>query len=597
MNSKQELLRTTSLKGLSAARTGSQSAIDAYPGIIDRIRNQCGADVAALFAEPALPSNPEPDNPQLTWYTPLDGQMVELAEIDDIARRPVISRLRDRLQRLKPILEDREIGPTVASWLYVPSTKDILSVGGNPVLVNWGHLPQDIAASASRRETHFAETIGRYMTDVPTPPFTIQEAATYSLRSGQPVLQSSAVPAAAAQSATVAPIQQPRFRAWAPLIACTIAAAILLFLLIPGVLVRPNQLTPEDIERRTNLLREDNKALAERAQQLTDAAKEKVCRLPNGQVAPLAPLTPPGQPGQPGQSPAPTPPHADLLPPSPDQIQVPAPPNTNSGVPLTLTGLADLAVVFVYGNTAQGGESGSGFFVTKDRIVTNRHVVENLIPGTIRVTNKALGHALTARVVAKTAPDPRGALGVQDFALLAVDQPGVATLTLGPSVQKGAPVIAIGYPGFVIRSDQAYQRLLHGDLSAAPENVLEVGFVMQKRDSDPVKIVTHSANLGHGNSGGPLLDYCGRVIGVNTAVANEGQLATTANFAQDVQELANFLAANNVTAEIDNAQKQCPPVVTAAAAPPPAAPPPGRQSPPANPAPAAAAPPPPAAQH
>ena len=528
------------MKGLSAARTGGQSAIDAYPGIIDRIRNQCGADVAALFAEPALPSNPEPDNPQLTWYTPLDGQMVELAEIDDIARRPVISRLRDRLQRLKPILEDREIGPTVASWLYVPSTKDILSVGGNPALVNWGHLPQYVAASASRRETHFAETIGRYMTDVPTPPFTIQEAATYSLRTGQPVLQSSAVPAAAAaaQSATVAPIQQPpRFRAWAPLIACMIATAILLFLLIPGVLVRPNQLTPEDIERRTNLLREDNKALAERAQQLTDAAKEKVCRLPNGQVAPLAPLTPPGQPGQPGQSPAPTPPHADLLPPSPDQIQVPAPPNTNSGVPLTLTGLADLAVVFVYGNTAQGGESGSGFFVTKDRIVTNRHVVENLIRARSKSPTRRSATPLRRGLWRKRRriPEERSVCRICASGCRSAGRCNLDTGTERAERRTGDRDRLSGLR-HSIRSSlpaPAPWRSL-----AAPENVLEVGFVMQKRDSDPVKIVTHSANLGHGNSGGPLLDYCGRVIGVNTAVANEGQLATTANFAQDVQELA-----------------------------------------------------------
>lgn len=590
MSNNQELLRTTSLKGLSAARTGGLSAVEAYGPIIERIRKQCGADVATLFAEPAMPANPEPDNPQLTWYTPLDGQMVELASIDDVARRPVVARLRERLQKLKPILEDPEIGPTVASWLYIPSANDLLSVGGNPVLINWGLVPQDIAASATRREAHFAETIGRYVADMPAPPFTPQEAASYSARVTRQVRQSSspssATPIAAeglAASGETGAAPPSRFRGWAPLIASLIAAAVLAFLLIPGVLIFPdNQTDRQDIERRADLLREDNKNLGERLRELESAAKERVCRLPNGQLTPLAPL--PGQTPTPG----PTAPNTDLLPPPPDRIQIPPSPNAPAAAPISLTELLDQAVVFVVGNVAGAPNSlgmGSGFFVTKDRIVTNRHVVEKLVPGSIKVTNKAMGHALSARVVARSSSEPSGMVRVQDFAILAVDEPGKATLKLGPSPQKGSAVIAAGYPAFLVESDPGYQRLIHNDLSAAPDNTVQSGVVIQKRESDPVKLVTHSANLGRGNSGGPLTDLCGRVVGVNTAVWNEGALSTTANLAQDVRELQSFLSANGVAPETDEAQTQCPPAV-AAATPPANAPAPPAPAPAPSPAPA-----------
>jgi S1-C subfamily serine protease len=578
MSGSQELLRTTSLKGLSAARTGGSNAVEAYGRIIERIRQECGVDVATLFAEPALPANPEPDNPQLTWYTPLDGPMVELASIDEMARRSVVSRLRDRLQRLKSALEDPEIGPTVASWLYIPSANDLLSVGGNPVLINWGYLPQDVAASVTRRETHFADTVGRYVTDIPAPPFTPQEAASYSARVTRRTRQPAASVAAggpaamasASGSVPVPPGEPPsRFRAWAPLVATLIAAAILAFLLIPGVLVFPGQMASEDIVRHADLLRGDNRSLAERLRELESAAKERVCRLPNGQLMPLRAA--PGQALPNGL--APTAPNPNLLPPSPEQIQIPSSPNAPPSSATSLTDLIDRAVVFVVGDVPGGTGLGSGFFVTKDRVVTNRHVIENFVAGTIKVTNKRMGRALRATVVATSPSDPGESGRVQDFAILAVEQDGKAVLRLGPSPQKSSAVVAAGYPGFLVRDDPGYQQLMRGDLTASPDNTVQTGVVIQKRGSDPVKLVTHSANLGRGNSGGPLLDLCGRVVGVNTAVKNEGMLATTANLAQDVTELQSFLSAHNVMPEVDEAQTSCPPAV--AAVPPPAnAPPP-----------------------
>jgi S1-C subfamily serine protease len=298
--------------------------------------------------------------------------------------------------------------------------------------------------------------------------------------------------------------------------------------------------------------------------------------LPNGQLTPLAPL-----PGQPATPPNATPPRADLLPPPPNQLQIPRPPGAPAGGPVVMNDLIDQAVVFVVGRMAGRPDTvdmGTGFFVTPDRIVTNRHVIEKIDPNTLLITNKKMGHAVPARVVAKTEPPPDPNLAVQDFAILSVEQPGLAVVKLGPSIAKSAAVAAAGYPGFLTTTDPGYQQLIRGNQSAAPENTIQYGVVIQKRDSDPVKLVTHSANLGRGNSGGPLLDMCSRVVGVNTAVLNEGQLATTANFAQDVGELKAFLAANGVTPQSDDSQMTCPPAM-AQATPPPATPQPAPAAP------------------
>jgi hypothetical protein len=575
-----ELVRTTPLKGLVAARAGGANPVDAYAQLIEVIRQRCGDDTATLFAEPHL-VKAEAAEPGLTWYTSLSGPMTALPNLDEVARAPVLARLQERLEKLKPLLRDKQLGPMTASWLYVPSAEHILSVGGDPLLIGWGHVPQDIALSPSRRAQLFAETLGRYAPGLHTPPFTPQEATDYvqevtaAAKSCVPASANAAAVTVAGISLGAVPVRRERGRA--PWIASLIAAIVLAMFMIPGVLLYPIPQDNSTVERRESLLREDNKGLADRLRELEAASRQRVCRLPNGQLRPLPaaqPNQPPGRPGSPGNptphnaTPATPPPRADLLPP-PNQVQLPRDPAASTGTPTALNDLIDLSVVFVMGQVVDNPRAvgmGTGFFVTADRVVTNRHVIEDLVPSTIIITNKRMGQALSAHVIAKTEPPPAPDLSVRDFALLAVDSPGKAIVKLGPSIEKSASVAAAGYPLFLVESDPGYQRLKGGDRSASPDNTVQYGFVIQKRDTDPVKLVTHSAPLGHGNSGGPLFDLCGRVVGVNTAVRNEGAIATSANFAQDVGELHAFLSENGIAAQVDETRTVCPPPVTQAAA-------------------------------
>lgn len=210
------------------------------------------------------------------------------------------------------------------------------------------------------------------------------------------------------------------------------------------------------------------------------------------------------------------------------------PPGTNA----RLAQILDSSVVSITGNTPDGAQhSGSGFFVAPDRVVTNRHVVDNLVPNSIRLGGKAVGSDVSAHVIAQT-PAGQILLEVQDFALLTADKPGRGFLSLGPSPAKLAAIVAAGYPENLADKDP----------------VLVQGIVNQKPESLQVKVLTHSANVGAGGGGGPLIDSCGRVVGVNTATND----LNTSFFAQDVSELQQFLVINGVKVNLDDSPCETP---------------------------------------
>jgi S1-C subfamily serine protease len=156
----------------------------------------------------------------------------------------------------------------------------------------------------------------------------------------------------------------------------------------------------------------------------------------------------------------------------------------------------------VFGNTQQQQSIGSGFVIDKaGYIVTNYHVVEGAKIVQVSFSNH---ESVRAKVVGS---DP-----ATDIAVLKVGAPSRALrpLTLGNSsrVEVGDQVIAIGNPLGYDRSVtsgivSAVQRSI-----TAPNQVSTIGHVIQT-----------DAALNHGNSGGPLLDADGEVIGVNAQIA------------------------------------------------------------------------------
>ena len=183
---------------------------------------------------------------------------------------------------------------------------------------------------------------------------------------------------------------------------------------------------------------------------------------------------------------------------------------------------------------------GTGFAVTLTRIVTNAHVVAEAVQDdTLRigiVPSEGEGGAF-ARVVAVS---PRNDLALLEIAKGSLRLPPLA---LAGSVSSDlGEVSAVGYP---MNVDLA-QGLDMGDIFRAQPPVKSRGFLSGERPSRQFDTILHTAPIARGNSGGPLLDPCGRVIGVNSFSSDAESGDAEFYFAVSLRELAPFLRKNGV---------------------------------------------------
>lgn len=169
----------------------------------------------------------------------------------------------------------------------------------------------------------------------------------------------------------------------------------------------------------------------------------------------------------------------------------------------------------IFGPTGDQTVSGTGFFITNDGyIITNNHVVEGTQEVNIILSD---GTQETASLV--------GTDRYSDIAVLKADGnvPAVAALGNSDALDPGESVIAIGSP--------------LGDF----KNTVTVGVVSATGRSIDTgqgysieNLIQTDAAINHGNSGGPLVNLAGEVIGVNTLVVREspsGNVAEGLGFA------------------------------------------------------------------
>lgn len=185
---------------------------------------------------------------------------------------------------------------------------------------------------------------------------------------------------------------------------------------------------------------------------------------------------------------------------------------------------------------------GSGFAVAPDRIVTNAHVVADAAKDEdlrVAVVPPEGGNAVFGRVLAVS---PRN-----DLALIAIEGLRLPPLALagGPERDSG-DVAAVGYPMNVDRA----QGLSIDDIFTAQPPVKSRGFLSGSRPSREFDTLLHTAPIARGNSGGPLLDACGRVLGVNSFGAEADSADGEFYFAVSARELVPFLRAFAVTPRI-----------------------------------------------
>jgi S1-C subfamily serine protease len=157
------------------------------------------------------------------------------------------------------------------------------------------------------------------------------------------------------------------------------------------------------------------------------------------------------------------------------------------------------------GGPDNGGAAGTGFVISADGvIVTNNHVVEGASKIQAQFSD---GKTLTARVLGR---DPSS-----DLAVIKVDGANLKAIELGDSdqVQVGDDVVAIGNA-----------LALEGGLSVTRGIISGLHRVVSTNSGGSLAdVIQTDAAINPGNSGGPLVDSEGRVIGINTAIADPGE--------------------------------------------------------------------------
>jgi len=170
----------------------------------------------------------------------------------------------------------------------------------------------------------------------------------------------------------------------------------------------------------------------------------------------------------------------------------------------------DAAIVDVSATLADGsGESdGTGMILTSDgEILTNNHVIQGSNQISVHVSNGV--QTFTAQLVGTDAND--------DVAVLqAVGASGLSTISLGDSsqVRVGDGVVAVG---------NAFARVGPPTVTVGAVTALNQAITVQGDLGETEQlsgVIQTNVNIEPGNSGGPLFNASGQVVGMNTAAAN-----------------------------------------------------------------------------
>ena len=175
--------------------------------------------------------------------------------------------------------------------------------------------------------------------------------------------------------------------------------------------------------------------------------------------------------------------------------------------------------------SGEGEASGTGVVLTSDgEILTNAHVVEGATKVSVRFAGET--EPRTATVLSS---DPGN-----DLALLKIDATNLkpATFAQPGTIRIGDQVIAIGY---ALALDGG-PSVTSGIISALKRTIITESGALNG-------LIQTDAAISSGNSGGPLVNLRGEVVGINTAVARSdvNQAATNIGFSISVDEIGPVL--------------------------------------------------------
>jgi 2-alkenal reductase len=162
----------------------------------------------------------------------------------------------------------------------------------------------------------------------------------------------------------------------------------------------------------------------------------------------------------------------------------------------------------LFGRTPDSPVSGSGVIISEDGyIITNNHVIEDATEVSVILAD---GTEYQTEVV--------GGDGFSDIAVLQMEGvvPSVAALGNSDALRPGETVIAIGSP----LGD--FKNTVTAGVVSATERMIEVNQNYQMEG-----LIQTDAAINQGNSGGPLVNLAGEVIGINTLIVRGGTYGST----------------------------------------------------------------------
>lgn len=507
--------------------------------------------VSTLLPEPGLSEySEETGYTDVRWYSTAQGNHIVFPEVEEANQADINSKIKEIFSILTPTIVSSSEKGLLLNALMIPSQDDIRIVEGEIVFTNWGFIPADIGSDEVSLRNHFQSIYGDFCSIDQIWPIadTVEEnkPATPNVKpwpdktseknaqeqKGTDTSNAALPPRPPQETDTVS--RPRRFP-----IGFFVFMALLMILI--GLLLgwfTSDYYAPSLWPKGTDAVDAQeklNESLGRERDELKEMLKEEIC-----QRSDVKSLLDPGQ---------------DMVKRLPDDLKDMAP-GSEGEIPASVkvAEVLENSAVMVLSQTKKGISMGTGFLISNTHIITNRHVVEGNTSNEVVIVNKKIGKAVPAKIQAKSKGKE---IGQRDYAVLTLnEQIPMQPLVLAPDVAKLSRVYTGGYPGFLTSMDPALEKLFNGQLDKAPEMIMSSGEVsVVQKPSGCVPIVVHTAEMSQGNSGGPLIDQCGRVIAINTFIASDPESGRRANFSLSSEDLMAFLDEKKV--DYKNSQGVC----------------------------------------
>ncbi len=221
---------------------------------------------------------------------------------------------------------------------------------------------------------------------------------------------------------------------------------------------------------------------------------------------------------------------------------------TSQNQPTSIAQKLENATVLVLSQEPSGLQMGTGFFIAPGIVLTNQHVVGSG-KGNLYVVGTFEGTAVKAKALA-ISPDVK-----RDYAILQVPVTTVSPLQLTTHVERTEKVSTWGFPSAVTTNDPKFKNLMDGSDTKAPDVIYSEGTVSVIQDQNP-KLIVHTAIVSQGNSGGPLVNEQGDVVGINTYIHMDKQSYRQSSLSIVTEDIIAFLKEHSIPYTLASGNKE-----------------------------------------